>query len=465
MSTVWDAIVIGAGPAGLAAASLLAEQGAQVVVLDEQPAPGGQIYRAIEAGQANAGLLRILGPEYAHGGTLAARFRASGASYRPGTQVWQVTAEREVWVTSGGRSELLQGRAVVLATGAMERPVPVPGWTLPGVMTAGAVQILLKSAQVLPAEGLVLAGSGPLLSVVAMQCLRAGVKPAAILETATRADALAALRHLPAALGRVARGYLLKGVQMKLALWRAGIPVFREVSDIRIEGDTEAQAVSFRTPGGPRRVAATLVALHEGVVPMTQVTRSLGCEHVWDDAQCCFRPVLDSWGNSSVPGFLVAGDGGGIGGALAAEHAGRIAAWEVLHQLGRIDAARRDAGAAPDRRELAAHLAIRPLLERIFRPRAEILTPADEVVVCRCEEITAGQVREVVRHGCLGPNQAKSFLRAGMGPCQGRMCGLTVSALIAAERGIGMDEVGYFRIRPPLKPVTVGELAAMDIPR
>jgi len=160
---------------------------------------------------------------------------------------------------------------------------------------------------------------------------------------------------------------------------------------------------------------------------------------------------------------LVAGDAGGIGGARAAEHGGRIAGWEALRHLGRIDAAGRDQTAAADHAGLAAHLAVRPMLDQMFAPREEILRPANEVVVCRCEEITAGDIRGVAARGCQGPNQAKAFLRAGMGPCQGRMCGPVVSELIASELDQPVADVGYYRIRPPLKPVTVGELAALEI--
>jgi NADPH-dependent 2,4-dienoyl-CoA reductase/sulfur reductase-like enzyme len=463
MTASWNIVVVGAGPAGLAAATVAAEQGATTVLLDEQPAAGGQIYRAVEQSQRAPVLRRILGPDYARGGDLVARFHASGAQYAPGAAVWQITPEREVWATRSGRSDSMQAGAVILATGAMERPVPVPGWTLPGVMTAGAVQILLKSSGIVPAEGLVLAGSGPLMYLLAWQLLRAGVAPAALLDTATIDNARRALRHLPTALGATALGYLRKGMSLKFALRRAGLVTHRAVTDIRIEGTDRAEAVSFRSGGQQRRVAATLVALHEGVIPAQQATRSIGCAHVWDDVQRCFRPQLDAWGNTSIPGILVAGDAAGIGGARAAEHAGRIAAWEALCRIGRVDAARRDRAAAPDRAGLAAHLAIRPLLDRMYAPRDEILRPADDVMVCRCEEVTAGQIRDVVSKGCQGPNQAKSFLRAGMGPCQGRMCGTTVSELIAAELGTDVANTGYYRIRPPLKPVTVGELAALDI--
>src|SRR6185295_17126297 len=114
---------------------------------------------------------------------------------------------------------------------------------------------------------------------------------------------------------------------------------------------------------------------------------------------------------------------------------------------GRVDAARRDSLAMGDRRGWSAHVAIRRFLDVMYAPRQEVLRPADDVTICRCEEVAAGALREVVRQGCLGPNQAKAFLRAGMGPCQGRLCGPVVTELIAEARGVSPTEVGYYRIR------------------
>ena len=267
---------------------------------------------------------------------------------------------------------------------------------------------------------------------------------------------------MPAALLGEGRHYLAKGLKLVAALRRSGVPTWRHVTDIRIDGTDAVSGVTFRSGRAEHSLPAKLVALHEGVIPAQQIARSIGCEFVWDDAQRCFAPRLDEWGTSSVAEVLIAGDGAGIGGARAAEHGGRLAALEALRRLGRIDATRRDAMAAADLQGRRAHLAVRGFLDTLYAPRAEILRPADAVTVCRCEEITAGAVRGIVRQGCLGPNQAKAFLRAGMGPCQGRLCGPVVAELIAEARGVGMAEVGYYRIRPPLKPVRLGEIAALE---
>jgi NADPH-dependent 2,4-dienoyl-CoA reductase/sulfur reductase-like enzyme len=458
-----DIAVIGAGPAGLAAASLAAGRGARTVLLDEQLQPGGQIYRGIEAAERNdPALFQLLGPDYGRGLDLIRSLRASTVDYRPGSAVWQVTPEKEIWYSRDGTSLALSARTIVLATGAIERPVPLPGWTLPGVMSAGGLQILLKSSGALPTQPLVLIGAGPLLLLLAKQYLDAGVRPAAVLDTAKSSRRWTALRHLPAALGGAGRSYLAKGLALVSALRRSGVPVFRNVESVAIEGTTHAEAVNFACGGRRQRIAAGLIGLHEGVLPSQQVARSLACDFEWSDAQRSFRPVTDEWGRSSVAGVLIAGDGAGIGGAIAAEHGGRIAVLEALHQVGRIDESQRNATALPERRAQRGHLAIRPFIDALYPPAQQILNPADDVVICRCEEVQAKALREVIALGCQGPNQAKSFLRCGMGPCQGRLCGPTVSEIFAQMQSRTPGEVGYYRIRPPLKPLTVREFAEID---
>ncbi len=460
---IFDVAVVGSGPAGMAAATTLARHGAHVVLLDEQPAPGGQIYRGIETlSKRDPALLALLGPDYARGLDLIHDLRASEADYRPGSAVWQVTPEKQVWYSRAGVSQGVAAKIVLLATGALERPVPLSGWTLPGVMTAGALQILLKSAGVKATEPPVLIGAGPLLLLLAKQYIDAGIRPAAVLDTA-RVSKFSALRHLPRALGATGRKYLAKGLSLMTALRRSGVPIYRGVRDVVIEGEERVEAVRFVSAQGPQRLAARLVALHEGIVPSQQIARSLRCDFIWDKSQHSFRPVVDSWGGSSMPGVLIAGDGARIGGAVAAEHGGRIAAFEALQQLGKIGEGERDEAAFAERRAQQGHLAIRPLLDALYPPPPAILNPHDDVIICRCEEVRAGELRAVIALGCQGPNQAKSFLRCGMGPCQGRLCGPTVTEIFAEAQGRSEDDVGYYRIRPPLKPLTVREFAEIDI--
>ena len=455
---IFDVAVIGAGPAGMAAASTAAGLGFSCLVIDEQPGPGGQIYR--NAGRCPLKDPGILGADYAEGEALAAAFLDAGIEYLSGTTVWHVDDEGAIGLSREGRAWSVSARYILVATGAMERPCPIPGWTLPGVMGAGAGQVLLKASAMIPDGPVVLAGSGPLLFLVAWQYLNAGAEVAGLVETTPRANYLAALPFLPRALA--AGGYLWKGLSYMRALGKAGVPRFSGAADLRAEGTSKVEALSFRTGRKRWHIPCDVLLLHQGVVPNVQITRALGCEHLWDDGQACWRPRLDVWGRTDAERVYVAGDGGGIGGAAVAAIQGRLAALEIARRLGSIDSRERDRRAAPQRVGMARHLRIRPFLDALYRPVEAVRRPEDETVVCRCEEVTAGDIRGMVRMGCLGPNQTKSFGRPGMGPCQGRMCGLTVSEIIAGERGLPVAEVGYYRIRPPIKPITLGELAAFE---
>ncbi len=462
MSGDCDLAIIGAGPAGLAAAATAAELGLAVTVFDEQPAPGGQIYRGIESVFAQrTAQLRALGSDYAAGLDLVKQFRASGAHYLPLAQVWQIDETRYVYYRTAAGVDRIRARQVLIAAGAMERPVPIPGWTLPGVMTCGAAQTLLKGAGLVPRRRAVLAGSGPLLLLLAGQYARAGIEVAAVLET--RTHGWRALRHLRKF--AAAPEYFSKGLALIGALRRASVPLRRGVSGLRIIGTERAEGVEYRWRGAIHSEPAELVLLHQGVVPNGNLAWSLRCAHDWSNAQRCFTPRLDEWGATSVEGIRIAGDAGGIVGARASEYAGRLAALAAARDGARISSAERDARAAPIRHDLAQHLKARAFLDALYRPDSEWLAPrADDTVVCRCEEVTAGEIRRLVTdQGCSGPNQMKSFARCGMGPCQGRLCGLTVVELIAECRGVTPADVGYYRIRSPVKPVTVGELAGLEL--
>ena len=450
--------VIGAGPAGMAAAVAAAEHGVDVALFDEQEAPGGQIYRAVE--RADAERFRILGPHYGEGRDLVSAFRASGARYHPGSTIWLIKPDLTLGVAAGEVLRYVQTKRILIATGALERPWPFPGWTLPGVMTAGAGQVMLKSAGAVPAGRVVLAGSGPLLLLVACQYLRAGVAIEAFLDFTRPGDYVRAAPHLPGAL--LAGAYLLEGLAMRRELAAARVAVHGGGGELAAEGRGKLEAVRFRAGGRLREIAADLLLVHEGVVPHTNMTLSIRADHRWVSRQACWRPVTDPWGNTSVAGVQVAGDGAGIDGARAAALSGHLAGLDVARALGRITTSERDRAAQASRKGLRRERRVRPFLETLFQPPPRhIPTLSDDVLVCRCEEVTAGRIRQAIGAGCHGANEVKYFTRAGMGPCQGRQCALTVSRLIADTASLPMEAVGTYRVRPPVKPVSMGQLAAL----
>ena len=462
-TTQCDLLVVGAGPAGLAAATLAAKLGVDTVLLDEQAAPGGQIYRAITTTPVTD--RSILGEDYWHGATLVPPFQQSGARYVPGATVWAVAQRTapesaegfEVAYSVAGEARIVHARRLLLATGAQERPFPIPGWTLPGVITAGAAQILLKSSGVVPSDRTVLAGCGPLLYLVAWQYLNAGVKVDALLETTPPGRMGQAL---PKVWGFLRSPYLGKGLKLLRAV-KAAVPIVKGVTALEALGDGKLQNVRYTAGGVTKILPADQLMLHQGVVPNVNLSRAVGVAHRWNEALDCWEPEVDGWGTTAVDGIGMAGDGAGIAGAVAAEHRGRLAALQAAHLLGRIDARKRDSEAAAPREALARAVRGREFFDTLYKAPEAFRRPTGDTIVCRCEEVTAAQVRETVKLGCSGPNQMKAFLRCGMGPCQGRFCGLTVAEIIAEERGVPTEEVGYYRLRFPTKPLTLGELASL----
>lgn len=455
VNNTYDLIVIGAGPAGMSAAVTANSYGLKTLLLDEQAALGGQIYRAITATDKTR--QAILGPDYVYGASLANKVIASDVEYWPNTAVWQVTPEKTVHVLKDGKNITLQAGSILIATGAMERPFPVEGWTLPGVMTAGAGQILLKSAGVVPSEPVVIAGCGPLLYLIAAQYIRAGVKIKAILDTSKNVNVGTVIRHV----GRILSGwkYVNKGLHLLKAIKQANIPFYKNVTHIRLQGHDAVEQVSFESQGISHTLDTSLVLLHQGVIPNTQITWSIRAKHTWNKQQLCWHPDVDQWGQLSVPNIYVAGDGAAIGGALVAEIQGELTALGIVLSQDKIDQSSVQSRIDALITEKNKHLAIRPFLDEQYQPLEENRIPENQVIVCRCEEVTAGQIRDNVAIGCTGPNQTKSFSRCGMGPCQGRQCGLTVTEIIAKETGLPHQDVGYYRIRPPLKSITLGQLA------
>ncbi len=454
-----DLVIVGAGPAGMSAAIVARGYGLNVMVVDEQPRPGGQIWRDIEA-VAGTQRAEILGSAYTDGLSVARQFRECGARFLPETRVWQVEAGGRVFMASSGRAETVEASAVLLATGAQERPVPFPGWTLPGVMTVGAGQILLKASGQIPDTPVWIAGCGPLALLYAVQLLRAGGRIAGFLDTTS--SGRWAENAAPLLRASVAAPFeLLKGLGWLTQLYRKA-RVVRNVVGIEAHGNDTLERLTYtRSGGGTVTVEARLLLVHEGLIPAIHPTLSIGCEHAWNSDQDSYSPQVDPWGETSESGIFVAGDGAGIAGAKAAVLRGRISAIGIAARLGRLSPIEADRQAKPLRADLKRALAARPFLDRYYRPRGAALSPADEALACRCEEVSAAKIRAMAQSGRPDPNRIKTFTRAGMGPCQGRQCNYAIANILAENGERAVADIGLYRVRPPFKPLTLGELSTL----
>ena len=451
-------LIVGAGPAGTRAAETLVAHGVRPVVVDEGMRSGGQIYR-----QPPEGFSRPASALYGFEARKARAVHAAlaavreGIDYRPGTLVWNV---------EGGVAQTLGPEGVgriafdslILATGAMDRVIPFPGWTLPGVFTMGGAQVALKAQGCAIGEPVVFMGTGPLLYLVAYQYAHAGARVAAILDTSSAADAFPVLP-----------GLLWGGRTFAKGLWymtwprTAGIPVRRGIVPVAAEGAQALEAVRYRDRRGrEHRVACTGLGIGYGVKSEVQLAELAGCEMAFDPLAQQWLPEADGDGRARDGAVYLAGDGAGVAGADAAELRGRLAALAWLA----------DHGIAVDRGERAR---LRAKLRRImrFRDALERALPVpfhlgralpDETVICRCEVITAGEIRQGRALDPAEMNRAKAYTRVGMGRCQGRVCGPAAAQILADARGCDVAEVGRLRGQAPVKPLGIraGALAAVE---
>lgn len=448
-------VVVGAGPAGIRAAERLAAAGMRPVLIDEAERGGGQIFRRQPANFTRPPEA-LYGSEAAKAVALHAACDALGPriDYRPRTLAFAIRPN-ELLTEQDATVRRQEFSALILATGATDRIMPMPGWTLPGVFSLGASQIALKAQACAIGKAPVFVGTGPLLYLVAYQYAKAGVAARAVLDTSAFSLRLAALPALAARPGILARG-----ARYVAALRRRLIPVKTGITPQAIEGDGRVGAIRFLDArGAARRIDCDAVAIGYGLRSETQLADLAGCRFAFDPVAKHFLPVLDADGRSSVQGVYVAGDGAAIRGADAAELAGTLAACAALSDLGqRVD----DSEIARLRAALAPMQRFREGLERAFPWPARLAAGLpDETIVCRCEAVTAGDIRHSAT-GLDAPevNRAKAFSRLGMGRCQGRMCQLAGTEVLAAARGVAAGEVGRLRGQAPIKPLpAIAELA------
>lgn len=462
-----DVLIIGAGAAGLSAACAAARAGASVTVLDERAEPGGQYYKQLSPAQGSTSIDRQMD----EGAALVAAARGAGVEIIPRATAWGAFRLNgggiEIAAMIGERSALIHPRQLVLAMGAYERGVPVPGWTRPGVMTTGAAQTFLRAYRVLPGRRVVVAGNGPLNFQVAAELLAAGAKVVAVAEAGAPFGAFAAQLRMACA----SPGLVRNGLGYLLRLKRAGVPVLTSHVLRRVEGDGQMlQAVLARVDatgkpaaGSERVFAADAVCMGYGFLPQNELARALGCRHRWDARLGHLAAVRADDMATSCPGVFVAGDGGGLLGARTAAAQGAIAGIAAARALGRVIGPVLGAEDARARRALAHARKFQAALWAAFRsPPIGLSLAAPDTIICRCEDVTCGEIDAALGGGAHDVGAVKRLTRAGMGRCQGRYCGPLIAETMAERAGAAPDETTAFVARPPAKPIPLSAIARKE---
>jgi D-hydroxyproline dehydrogenase subunit alpha len=444
-----DVLVVGAGPAGATAAAMLAEAGASVIVCDERGKCGGQYYKPPSVPDR----LAVPDRQFAEGEELAGRLARSGAEVWTSATVWFASMREGVGVLRDGGAVVVEPRLILLATGASERPCPIPGWTLPGVMTTGGMQTLARTQGVAPGGRIVIAGSGPLNLQLACELLKLGHRPAAVVDSGP-GPSLAATPALARML-TADPAATLHGLSYLAQLAWARVPVIWRASVVRIEGEAQAQSVAVLKYGRERTIICDAVALNMGFQPQAELARQLGCALRYAPKHVGAVAVeTDRAGRTSLDTVFAIGDGAAIGGAKVAMARAKLAANAIGKTLG-LATADEGADAALGRAER-----FQQALWSLFdQPPFDAAALADETIVCRCEEATAGAVRKACRDAAPTLATVKRLTRAGMGRCQGRFCAGTLTHLVETAGGPPPDVAAFFAPRPPARPVPLGAVA------
>ncbi len=461
---VFDVAVLGAGPAGLAAAGSAAAAGARVVLVDSNARSGGQYWRHRDAdeGEQHTGW-----PDFQR--LRAAAEHADRVTVHYGAAVWHVVPIAAVGfsvhaVTDAGEL-VVRARTLVLAPGAYDRQVPFPGWTTPGVLTAGGVQALLKGQGVVAGSRIVVAGTGPFLLAVAAGLARAGAQVAGVFEAG--APPLSFARH-PVTLVRNA-GKLREAAHYATVLARYRIPYRTRTAVVAAHGTQALTGVQVARvdrnwrvlPGTSRRIDCDTLAVGYGFTPQLELAVQLGCATEMD-ADGSLVAVVDADQLSSVPGVYLAGEATGIGGAALAVAEGRIAGRHAAADAGGVAPAAGELRSV--RRQRSAQRSFAAALQQAYPVRTGWMQWTDAAtIICRCEEVSVGAVTEAIDElGANDPRAVKLYARPGMGLCQGKVCGYATACLVAARSGRDLTTADLQGMagRPIAQPVTLGALAA-----
>lgn len=455
--------VVGAGPGGLAAATTAARAGLNVMLLDERPEPGGQYYK-----QRGASLGEKSGDGRNREGAAAiAEAKAAGVRLLSGALVWRAQYDHgriTLSVLHDGKVFYLEPEQLVLATGAYDEPFPVPGWTLPGVMTVGGAQSLLRAYGAMPESPIALCGNGPLLLQLASELLKAGATISGIVS----ASAIA-LEKIPSFMGIACNSPSLavEGASYLATILRHKVPLISGHVLVRVEGEERPERAIIAPAdalGNPRldktrALPANTVCLGYGFMPSNELARQLGCDHGIPDSESRTIWAQRSLeGQSSLPNVYIVGEAGGIGGAKIALSQGTLAGLRIAERLTGHKAPADLL--ASTMRTLARNIAFQRHLNRAFDARPDALRIATpETHICRCEEVALQTLKNTIAQGVHDLGSLKRLTRAGMGRCQGRYCQDTLARLIEQETGTRVPSDAYLMPQAPTKPLPLVTLA------
>lgn len=470
--------IIGAGPAGLAAAEIAVSHDISVQIIDEQSRCGGQIYRQ----PPNAFSVRnwLPGKQYRVIRSLVNRVQQrEGIEWQLETTVLGVLPLREgngyryrLVLNRHGVTYQLDAKSVLIAAGCYDMPVLLPGWNLPGVMATGGIQAFVKSQQLVPGERFLFAGTHPLQLIVADQIQQAGGQVVGILFAQPLSAMLTVLRSPLLALRHADK--LLYMLSVILHLRKKRIPIRFSRTAVQAEGDGRLQQVSIAPLDragniDPRRrdtVACDRLGLCFSFLASSELARQAGAQSRWSAADGGWLITHDSWMTSSQPGLYVAGETTGVAGADAAMQEGRLAGLGVALALGRLTPEAAATAAAPVRRKLHSINRFAGLLKQLSCPDEKLLMNllSEDTTLCKCEEVTLREFNACLEENPYysSANAVKLNSRTGMGLCQGRYCNHYVSRLLAARRGVAVAEAGAFTPRFPAKPVRIGDFLEPD---
>ncbi len=452
-----DLLIVGAGPAGLGAAISAQACGLDVAVVDEYATIGGQIFRNIHMPCIEQVLDRRT---LETGRTLVHDFEASGVKFYPNTTVWGME-HSEVFCKSLSEVKKISASKILFATGGYERPVPFKGWTLPGVYTAGAAEMLFRSGGELPGkkEPVVLCGNGPLLLALAVHLIEHDVPILAWLDTGKISNKLTASVHM----GRIFQDmpYFKHGMHLALEIIKARVPIITGITQVEACGSENVEKVVYVKNGKSHELVASTLIRHEGIIPRIQIPNALDMELAWDNVQRYWYPKTDKFGRTSLNNVYITGDNMFVHGGEAAIWKGYVCGYKIAEDLGVVPSSEIQAKSQEYLQKMDLLCKARDYLRYVFAPNPQVFNIPDDTLICRCECVTAGEIRKAVKEGFTNPREVKIATRAGMGVCQGRSCGVAMAEIIAQTTGNNVENVGILKSRQPFSPVTLADYCAL----